>query len=103
MKVQPIQVLKDGVLIPLEYLPDADEFEIEQVNGYVMVRSKPGGKKKSEKPETDTVAADSKNDLPPPRFSWIGSMRFDNPNLSVEVEDILEAEIDRRSGWTIKK
>ena len=93
---QPIQVLKDSVLIPLEYLPEADEFEIQQIDGYVVVRPKPGDKTKAD-------VADSENDALASRFSWIGSMNFDNPNASVEVEDILEAEVDRRSGWTVKK
>lgn len=81
-----VQLTKDGVLIPRAYLQNADDFEIEIRNGDVLVRPKP-----VVEPLVDA----------PKRYSWIGIAKSDNPNASVEVEEILEAEIDRRAGWTL--
>jgi len=88
MNVQPIQVTKEGVLIPREYLSGASEFELELTNDHLLIRPKVNGQPsvKEEKP----------------RYSWIGIGHSGNPNASVEVEEILAKEIDRRSGWTLK-
>lgn len=49
MSVNPIQVMQEGVLIPLEYLHNASEFDVELVSGYVQVSAKQNGDAKEEK------------------------------------------------------
>jgi hypothetical protein len=86
MKTFPARVTDEGVLIPREYLQPGDEFEAVVQNGDVLVRPK-----KSE-PLPDVHK----------RFPWIGIGETKDPTASERVEEILEAEIDRRSGWTLK-
>jgi hypothetical protein len=89
MKVLPIQVTEEGVLIPLDYLHNAREFEFELQNDTVLVRprSKPGESERQKK-------------------SWlhelVGIAESKDPTASERVEEIIEAEIDRRSGFTQK-
>lgn len=40
MHITPIQVTEQGVLIPLEYLDDATEYEIEIQGDFLIVRPK---------------------------------------------------------------
>ncbi|MEI2611554.1 MAG: hypothetical protein V9G20_23210 [Candidatus Promineifilaceae bacterium] len=87
MNVLPIQVVNGGVLIPLQYLQNADQFEFELTNGHVLVKPKT-----VEKPLAEVHK----------RFPWIGMAESQNPTASQDVEEILMAEIDRRSGWTHK-
>lgn len=87
METVNVQMTDEGVMIPLEYLKNADDFEFEVRNGYVLVR-----------PKRDDEA-EQKQGWP---YEWIGIGKSKNPNASVEVEEILMAEIDRRSGWTHK-
>lgn len=84
MEIKPIQIMEQGVLIPLEYLHNAHEFEFELVNGHVLVRAKQSDKQKQGWP-----------------YEWIGIARSSNPNASMEVEEILMAEVDRRAGFTL--
>ncbi|MFZ1398351.1 MAG: hypothetical protein WAS33_15710 [Candidatus Promineifilaceae bacterium] len=81
-----IKITNDGVLIPLDYLKHAREFELEVQNGDVLIRPKPAGEKL-------TVHE---------RFPWIGIGNSSDPTASERVEEILAAEIDKRSGWTHK-
>ena len=86
MEKFPIQVTKEGILIPRRYfLQDAGEFEVELVDGYVLVRPKI-----SEEPLPDVKE----------RFPWIGIAETSDPTASQRVEEILAEEIDRRAGWT---
>lgn len=87
MNVLPIQVVNDGVLIPLQYLQNADQFEFELTGGYVLVKPK----------SVERPLAEAHN-----RFPWIGMAESQNPIASQDVEEILMAEIDRRGGWTHK-
>jgi hypothetical protein len=84
----PIQVTQEGVLIPLEYLSDARDFDLELSDQYLLVRPRLPGARVAE--------ADG------PRYSWIGAGRSGNPHASAEVETVLDREIDRRSGWALK-
>lgn len=90
MNMQPIQVLEDGVLIPLEYLSNARDFEFERINGHVMVRPKV---------DSNSIASE-------PAKSWlsdlIGIAETRDPTASSRVEEILMDEVDRRSGFTFK-
>ena len=91
IEIAPIQVTDEGVLIPRQYLSDSDEFEIVLSETYVLVRPKKNG------PESNLLPSESS------RFSFVGIAHTSNPNASKEVEEILEREIDRRSGWTLDK
>ncbi len=89
MYMQPIQVLENAVLIPIEYLSNATDFEFERVNGHVIVRPK----------QAQTVTSDKKNELLPSessRFSFVGIAETRNPYASEEVENILKEELGRR-------
>jgi hypothetical protein len=89
MKTLPVEVTDDGVLIPIEYLQQANEFEAEIQNGYVLVRPK-------SQPLDDGQG----------KKSWlhdlIGIAESKDPTISERAEEILMAEITRRSGWTTK-
>ncbi len=87
MELKPIQVMEQGVLIPLEYLHNAHEFEFELIDGYLLVRPK--------LPQPTLLPSESSF------FSFVGIARSRNPNASAEVEDILMAEVDRRAGFTL--
>ena len=86
MTLDTIQVTQEGVLIPRHYfLQDATEFEIELIDGSVLVRPKPSS---ATLPEVHK------------RFPWIGIGSSADPTASERVEEILAAEIDLRAGWT---
>ncbi|GJM42237.1 MAG: hypothetical protein DHS20C20_25190 [Ardenticatenaceae bacterium] len=87
MNVFPIQITNEGVLIPLDYLRNAQDFEFEIRNGNVLVKPK-----ESKEPLPDVKK----------RFPWVGMYTSKNPTASEDVEDILAAEVDRRSGFTLK-
>lgn len=150
MNILPIQVIPEGVLIPLHYLNDAHEFELEVVDNHLLVRPKANGRPEAAQNEpvleqdeaallarypwigsgrseqatvvaepnpvknwlSDLIAISEKEDpdVPEPleerllaRYPWIGSAHSGQPTASVEVEQILAAEIDNRAGWTTKK
>ena len=92
MNMQPIQVLEDGVLIPVEYLSNARNFEFERINGHVMVRPKI---------EQDVVETEKDVDYMLPsessRFSFVGIAETRNPYASEEVEEVLKKELGHRS------
>lgn len=79
MNVFPIQVTEDAVLIPHHYLHDAQEFEIEIVEGYVVVRPKVNGKSAAQ--------------------NWLqhlaGVATTDDPTASGRVDEILAEEMGR--------
>jgi hypothetical protein len=89
MKNLPVEVTDEGVRIPIEYLAQADEFEAKKQNGYIVVRPK------SEPPNES-----------PEKKSWlhdlIGIAESKDPTASERAEEILMAEVTRRSGWTTK-
>ncbi len=89
MNIYPIQVTDEGVLIPLTYLQEATEFEWEVRNGHVLLRPKANGR------QTQQLEKSWLEDL-------VGIAETRDPTASSRVEEILEAEIDRRSGWTLK-
>jgi hypothetical protein len=95
MKTLPVEVTAEGVLIPIEYLQPADEFEAEIQNGYVVVRPKSVPTTSEEEPEL--LPSESS------RFSFIGIARSKNPNASYEVEEILEKELGLRVDQAAKK
>jgi antitoxin component of MazEF toxin-antitoxin module len=89
MKTLPVQVTEEGVLIPKEYLQQADEFEVVVQNGDILVRPK-------SQPKDDR----------PVKKSWlhdlVGIAESKDPTASERVEEILMTEVTRRSGWTTK-
>ncbi len=91
MSVIPIQVTSEGVLIPKTYLADASEVEVVVGEDYVLVRPKFPSQNRSGMP--DTVH----------RYSFIGIAHTRNPRASVEAEEILEREANRRVGWELPK
>lgn len=93
MNVIPIQVTDEGVLIPKQYLHDADEVEVVVEADYVLVKPK--------RPDTD-VEANAGSSKPSHRYSFIGIGHTRDPKASMEVEDILERGADRRDGWTLQ-
>lgn len=115
MNIQPIQVTDEGVLIPHHYLHHAREFEIEFLDGYVLLRPK--------LPQNHTVKnwlsdlagiAENRNLVTPEqadesldevrkRYPWIGIAESGHPDASERVEEIRMAEIDRRIGWTVRR
>lgn len=76
----PIQVTEEGVLIPLDYLQNAREFELELQNDNVLIRPKPNRAAELHSSEST-------------RFSFVGIGRSSNPNASAEVEEILQREL----------
>jgi hypothetical protein len=89
MNVIPIQVTEDGVVIPRIYLGAAEEFELVLEEEFVLVRPRDA----SVLPPDATSA----------RFPWIGIGVTRDPTAAERVEEILEAEIDRKAGWTLDK
>ena len=89
--IEPIQVTDEGVLIPRQYLSNTEEFEIVLSETHVLIRPK------SHAHSLELLPSESD------RFSFVGIARTNNPDASIEVEEILEREIDRRSGWTLDK
>lgn len=89
MDVLEVQVTKEGVLIPREYLQPADEFEAVVQNGDVLVRPKNATK------DTNQEQKSWLHDL-------IGIAETKDPTASERVEEILTEEVTRRSGWTTK-
>lgn len=76
MNLIPIQVTDDGVLIPKQYLHDADEVEVVVEADYVLVRPK--------RSDTD-VEANAGLSKPAHRYSFIGIAHTRNPRASVEA------------------
>lgn len=99
MNVQPIQVLNSGVLIPIEYLPNAEEYIVVLENGHAFVRPKLI-QSKVERP-TPEISQEEYAELRR-KHPWIGSIEGLPPDLSTRYKDILRDEIDPRSGWTTK-
>ncbi|KAA3658461.1 MAG: hypothetical protein DWQ04_25060 [Chloroflexi bacterium] len=83
MNVQPIQVTKEGVLIPRKYLPGADEFEFVVSEDHVLIRPKTNG-------EQSLLPSESS------RFSFVGIAKSSNPDASADVEEILRREMGNR-------
>ena len=86
MTVTPIQVLEHSVLIPRQYLPNTDSFELVLTNDYVIIRPKES-------------AAGEEASLSP-LHNLIGAAKTTDPTASARVKEILSAEADSRSGWT---
>ena len=98
MNVIPIQVTEEGVFIPKTYLHDAGEMEVEMTADYVIVRPKAQTLVQGDELKLlrDTLVKQW-------RYSFVGIGRTRNPNASVQVEEILEREADRRQGWSLDK
>lgn len=97
MPMIPIQVTEEGVFIPKIYLKETNNLEVVMVDDYVLVRPHVSAVEKS-------VRASVSEALPPKptrHFSFIGSGHTRNPKSSVEAEEILQREIDRREGWSL--
>lgn len=109
MVMMPIQIMPEGVLIPLYYLQNAHEFELEVVDGHLLVRPKTNGQPVETSWLTDPTAMVGheqplvSTDELSSRYPWIGIVQTGNRNASVEVEEILAEEIDIRAGWTTKQ
>jgi len=86
MTVTPIQVVDQSVLIPRQYLPDTDSFELVVTSEYVIIRSKKSNTL-NETPES-------------PLHGLIGFAETSDPTASARVKEILSDEADTRSGWT---
>ena len=91
MSVIPIQVTDEGVVIPKVYLHDADQVEIVVTDDYVLVRPK-------------SPALDERpSPRPAHHYSFIGIAHTRNPRASVEAEEILMREVNRRNGWELSE
>jgi hypothetical protein len=88
MNILPIQVTERGVLIPLDYLQNAHQFEFEIENGHVLVRPKAEAE----------PAQETKSWL----HGLVGIAETKDPTASGRVKEIIAAEIDARSGFTTK-
>ena len=94
MNILPIQVVDGGVLIPLEYLQNAREFEVERREGYVVVRPKTNGSNG----HTHAVPTeiDQEDDALTQRlrekYPWVGMAKNMDPRTSIDAEEILSAE-----------
>lgn len=124
MNILPIQVIPEGVLIPLHYLNDAHEFELEVVDNHLLVRPKANGRPEAaqnepvlEQDEAALLACypwigsahsgqPTASAEPNAVKNWlsdlIGIAESKDPTASVRAEEILMAEIDRRDGWTLR-
>lgn len=82
MNVLPIQVTEEAVLIPHHYLHGADEFEVEVVDGYVVLRPKVN----AEQPQR--------------KENWLAGIAgiavTKDPTASERVEEILAEEMGKR-------
>lgn len=85
MELLPIRVTEEGVLIPLEYLQNAREFDFELRNGSVLIRPKQ---------EDEHALLPSKST----RFSFVGIGVSKNPEASANVENILREELGSYQG-----
>lgn len=56
-------------------------------------------KEKNQNVSNEQTSTDEK---PKKRYSFIGIMRSNVGDISARAEEILMAEIDKRSGWTVK-
>lgn len=92
MKVIPIQITKEGILIPRVYFPTASQVEVVMRDDYVLLKPKTNGKPKPKKRSKKSS-----------RYSFVGIGRSRNPRASVEAEEILEREIDPVRGWTVDR
>jgi hypothetical protein len=88
MNLFPIQVTDRGVLIPLNYLQNAHQFEFEIENGHLLVRPK--------------AEADAVQETQSWLHSLVGIAETKDPTASGRVKEIIAAEIDGRSGFTHK-
>ncbi len=95
MQTMTIQVTNEGVLIPKIYLHNATEVEVVMTDQYVIIKPKQTATKQTTQQKKITNPATRAR-----RFSFIGSSHTRNPQASLQAEEILEAEIDRRSGWS---
>lgn len=92
MKIIPIQITDEGILIPRVYLPAASQVEIVMRRDYVLLKTKANGKAKTKKRRKKSS-----------RYSFVGSGRSRNPRASIEAEEILEREVDAVRGWTVDR
>ncbi len=92
MKVIPIQITAEGVLIPRAYFPASAQLEIIMRADYVLLKPKLNGKPKPKKPRKKSS-----------RYSFVGIGHSRNPRASTEAEEILEREIDPVRGWTVDR
>ena len=99
MYIQPIQVLENAVLIPVEYLANATDFEFKRINGHVLVRPKQNGNTKTKQAQVLPSDEEKAYLLPSEssRFSFVGIAETRNPYASEEVENILKEELGRRA------
>jgi len=100
-----VQVVEDGISIPVKYLSNAYDFEFERINGNVIVRPKrENGGFENEETDVHILPLDDTEDEPEKSwiFDWAGSGHSKNPYASVQVEEILAEGMNRRSGWTLK-
>ncbi len=92
MKVIPIQITAEGVLIPRAYFPASAQLEIVIRADFVLLKTKTNGKPKAKKRR-------KKSD----RYSFIGIGHSRDPQASMNAEEILEREIDPVRGWTVDR
>lgn len=92
MKLIPIQITKEGILIPRIYFPAASQVEIVMRADYVLLKTKTNGKAKSKKPRKKSS-----------RYSFVGIGHSRNPRASIDAEEILEREVDPIRGWTVDR
>lgn len=86
MDILPIQVTKKGVVIPRAYLP-GEQFELVVSEKHILVRPKTNGTHSLQPSESS-------------RFSFVGIATSENPNASVEVEEILQQELGQKPDST---
>lgn len=86
MNIAPIQISDIGILIPRQYLPSVEAFELVLSDEYILIR-----------PKSDSSLAAP---IQSPLHFLIGIAETKGLTASERTEEILVAELDSQSGWT---
>lgn len=98
MKMIPIQVTEEGVVIPKIYLRATHNLEVIVADDYVLVRPQPSvAVEETVRDATPTALPSGRTR----RFSFVGSGQTRNPKASMAAEEILQREVDLREGWSL--
>ena len=112
MLMLPIQTKDDTLVIPRQYVGQAKAFVVDVFENYIVVRPVANGNKVDQKGATDS--ADNSQDTVDDaayemmlakvreRLPMAGTWEIDDPTLASRTKEILAAEIDPSSGWTMK-
>lgn len=98
MKMIPIQVTEEGVVIPKIHLRETHNLEVIVADDYVLVRPQPSAAVEKTVGDATTKTLPSGRTR---RFSFVGSGQTRNPKASLEAEEIPQREADPREGWSL--